>query len=245
MLFPLVGNYRNKQSVYEGKAYQLSQHGFARDREFMLVSETPEEIWLALDADDRTKECYPFAFRLELGYRLSGRAVEVLWRVINTGNETMYFSIGGHPAFACPLNEEGNKEGYSFWFDSGEPLETRIIGPDGLATDDHEAYFLEEGRLPITESLFDQDALVVEGGQAHEVKLLDPEGTAFVTVQFDAPLFGLWSPPGKNAPFICIEPWYGRCNHKDFRGTLAEREWGNILEEGGVFNASYRIIAEG
>ena len=80
VLFPLVGNYRNKQAVYEGKAYPLSQHGFARDREFTLVSETPEEIWLALDADDRTKECYPFAFRLELGYRLSGRAVEVLWR---------------------------------------------------------------------------------------------------------------------------------------------------------------------
>ena len=79
----------------------------------------------------------------------------------------MYFSIGGHPAFACPLNEEGNKEGYSFWFDSGEPLETRIIGPDGLATDDHEEYFLDEGTLPITEELFDQDALVVEGGQAH------------------------------------------------------------------------------
>ena len=42
VLFPLVGNYRNKQAVYEGKASPLSQHGFARDREFSLVSETPE-----------------------------------------------------------------------------------------------------------------------------------------------------------------------------------------------------------
>lgn len=242
VLFPLVGNYRNKQAVYEGKAYPLSQHGFARDREFTLVSQTDEEAWFALESDETTRKCYPFDFRLELGYRLSGREVEVLWRVKNTGKETMYFSIGGHPAFACPLNEEGNKEGYSFWFDSGEPLETRIIGPDGLATDDHEEYFLDEGTLPITEELFDQDALVVEGGQAHEVRLLDPSGDAFVTMQFDAPLFGLWSPPGKKAPFICIEPWYGRCDHKDFRGTIEEREWGNMLEEGGEFNASYHII---
>lgn len=147
----------------KGRRILLSQHGFARDREFTLVSQTDEEAWFALESDETTRECYPFDFRLELGYRLSGREVEVLWRVKNTGKETMYFSIGGHPAFACPLNEEGNKEGYSFWFDSGEPLETRIIGPDGLATDDHEEYFLDEGTLPITEELFDQDALVVGG----------------------------------------------------------------------------------
>lgn len=91
VLFPLVGNYRNKQAVYEGKAYPLSQHGFARDREFTLVSQTDEEAWFALDSDETTRECYPFDFRLELGYRLSGREVEVLWRVKNTGKETMYF----------------------------------------------------------------------------------------------------------------------------------------------------------
>ena len=29
VLFPIVGNYLQKQSVYEGKTYTLSQHGFA------------------------------------------------------------------------------------------------------------------------------------------------------------------------------------------------------------------------
>lgn len=61
VLFPLVGNYRNKQAVYEGKAYPLSQHGFARDREFTLVSQTDEEAWFALESDETTRECYPLS----------------------------------------------------------------------------------------------------------------------------------------------------------------------------------------
>ena len=219
----------------------MSQHGFARDREFTRISGTDTEIWLALDSDEETRKSYPFDFRLELGYRLKDRTLEVLWRVKNTDSRKIWFSIGGHPAFACPLNEEGNKDGYALQFDTAGPVETRIIGPDGLATDEHEEYLLEDGRLPVKEALFDRDALVLEGGQAHSLGLVDPKGNTFVTVRFDAPLFGIWSPPGKNAPFICVEPWYGRCDHRDFNGTLEAREWSNSLEAGGEFNASYSI----
>lgn len=241
VLFPLVGNYKNKKTSFGGQEYVMSQHGFARDREFTRISGTDTEIWLALDSDEETRKSYPFDFRLELGYRLKDRTLEVLWRVKNTDSRKIWFSIGGHPAFACPLNEEGNKDGYALQFDTAGPVETRIIGPDGLATDEHEEYLLENGRLPVKEALFDRDALVLEGGQAHSLGLVDPKGNTFVTVRFDAPLFGIWSPPGKNAPFICVEPWYGRCDHRDFNGTLEEREWSNSLEAGGEFNASYSI----
>ena len=57
----------------------------------------------------------------------------------------------------------------------------------------------------------------------------------------EAPLFGIWSPPGKNAPFICIEPWYGRCDDEYFDGDLTEREWGNKLAPHQTFEASYTI----
>lgn len=99
----------------------------------------------------------------------------------------------------------------------------------------------EEGILPVTEEVFAADALVIEDKQTGKVQLLDEGKEAYLTVTFDAPLFGVWTPPGKNAPFICIEPWYGRCDREDFTGSLEEREWGNRLAAGAVFEAAYEI----
>lgn len=100
---------------------------------------------------------------------------------------------------------------------------------------------MKDGYLPVTEHLFDNDALVIENSQAKEVSLCTPYGTPYLTVTMEAPLFGIWSPPGKNAPFICIEPWYGRSDSEGFEGELKEREWGNIVMPGGVWEASYQI----
>ena len=73
------------------------------------------------------------------------------------------------------------------------------------------------------------------------MSLLTPEGKPYITVSFDAPLVALWSPNKEGSPFVCIEPWYGRCDKEDFSGTLAEREWGNVLSGGEVFEAEYSI----
>lgn len=240
VLFPLVGNYRDKQSVYEGKTYTMSQHGFARDMEFTCTRETADELWFALSASPETREKWPFDFILELGYVLRERTVEVFWRVKNTDSRTMYFSIGGHPAFNCPPEGQGSKEGYLVKFDA-QQLISRRINDSGLATDELDEYGLVDGCLPVTEELFANDALVIEDGQTHEVSLAAPDGKVYVTVRFDAPLVGIWSPPGKAAPFICIEPWYGRCDHQDFAGDLTQREWGNELEAGATFEASWQV----
>jgi galactose mutarotase-like enzyme len=95
--------------------------------------------------------------------------------------------------------------------------------------------------MPIDEHLFDEDALVIEGGQAHEVSLAGPDKVPYLTVRFDAPLFGLWSPAKKHAPFVCIEPWYGRCDRETFGGGLADREYGHELRPGRSFEVSYTI----
>ena len=85
---------------------------------------------------------------------------------------------------------------------------------------------------------------MVEGKQTGEVSLVTPDGKPYVTMDFDAPLFAIWSPEGKDAPFVCIEPWYGRCDSERFDGELKDRDWENALEAGGEFEASYKIIIE-
>ena len=241
VLFPLVGNYREKQSCFDGKWYSLSQHGFARDMDFELVSEKGDEIWFALEDSPETLEKYPFGFRLELGYRLQGRAVEVLWKVTNKNDREMYFSIGGHPAFNCPLREGEKQTDYRIGFDTCEPLTASVLDENGTVSERTKVLELTDGMLQITNSLFDEDALIVEHDQAHKVALYTPEGEKYLEVRFEAPLFGIWSPAGKHAPFVCIEPWYGRSDRADFGQKLEEREWGNVLKAGEIFTAVYQI----
>ena len=241
VLFPIVGGLKNKEFIYGGKTYSMSQHGFARDMVFSLISNTGTEAWFSLSSDDTTYEKYPFAFTLEIGYALEGSQLKVIWRVVNEDEKTMYFSIGGHPAFMCPLNNEGKQTDYVIRFDTDRDLVLSKITENGLLDCRDAVLPLINGTLQVTEHLFDEDALVIEGDQAHQVSLCTPEGNPYLTVTFDAPLFGVWSPAKKNAPFICIEPWYGRCDSEQFTGTLEEREYGQSIEPGECFQKSYSI----
>lgn len=264
VLFPLVGSLQGQQYTYEGKTYTMSQHGFARDMEFTPVEgkdiqgkDVQEEesqgkgiqskdsrrqaLWFELRESGESMERYPFPFLLRIGYVLKGAGVQVHWQVENTGSADMYFSIGGHPAFLCPIEEGTKQSDYLIGFDTKDALVSTVIGRDGLASDRKKTYELENGILPVDEHLFDDDALIIEHDQAHRVSLMTKEKEPYLTVSFDAPLFGIWSPPHKNAPFICIEPWYGRCDAESFNGTLGEREWGNKLSPGERFEAVYTI----
>ena len=116
-----------------------------------------------------------------------------------------------------------------------------MIGDEGLATDTLIPYALDGGYLQVSDDLFDRDALVVENRQTQRVSLCRPDKSPYVEVTFDAPLFGVWSVPKTDAPFVCIEPWYGRCDHMNFSGTLQQREWGNVLPAKETFEASYTI----
>lgn len=241
VLFPFVGSLKNGEFLYEGKSYPMGQHGFARDMEFSLVSNNGTEAWFSLSSDETTYEKYPFAFTLEIGYLLKNSTLRVIWKVINEDDKQMYFSIGGHPAFMCPLNGKGKQTDYFIEFDTNKDLKYSKLSNNGLVYKKDNILAVNGGKMQVTENLFDEDALVVEGNQAHRISLCKPDGTPYLTVIFDAPLFGLWSPAKKNAPFICIEPWYGRCDSEAFSGTLAEREYGHSLRSHEGFEAAFEI----
>lgn len=241
VLFPFVGGLKNKEYKAKGKTYPMSQHGFARDMEFTLLSRTEDEIWFVLNSNEETLEKYPYEFTLKLGYRISGSQTEVLWQVENPGKEVLPFSIGGHPAFNCPIEEGTKQSEYFVDFGDVDEIVSSRIGENGLVTGCMDVYGLTDGKLALTENLFDHDALVIEDNQTKEAALCKKDGTPYLRVTMEAPLFGVWSPPGKNAPFVCIEPWYGRCDSEYFDGTLEEREWGNVVSPGEIWKASYVI----
>ncbi len=242
ILFPFVGAVRDGKYTYEGISYQMGRHGFARDMEFAMVDKKESEITFALESTNETLAKYPFAFRFEIIYKLEGRSAFVQWRVVNKNEKTMYFSLGGHPAFACPI-EQGLKRTDCFikFHGANEINITVLDGASGLITGENKTYPLKDELLEIDDTLFDDDALIIENNQSHEVSLCGPDKKEFITVKFDAPLFGVWSFPDSDASYVCIEPWYGRCDSMTFEGTLEERDWTNSVEAGEIFERGYEI----
>ena len=242
ILFPFVGSLKNNTYYYEDNAYEMKQHGFARDMEHTLVSQSDNAIFFTLASNEETMKKYPFSFVLKIGYELNDNAIKVLWEVENDSTEkTLHFSIGAHPAFNCPIHGEENKAGYKFYFANINEIHHHGHTDTGLSIEEDVLIPLENNRVTITPEFFDGSTYIIEGRQTNEVALEDPNGNPMVSVSFDMPLFALWSPPGKNAPFICIEPWCGRCDAADFEGTLSERAFNNALEAGKIFQTSYTM----
>ena len=240
VLFPIVGSLMDKKFTAEGKEYSMSQHGFARDMDFKFVKQNNKSITFRLDSSKFTKELYPYDFSLEVSYKLEGYKLTCIWKVINTGDKEMHFQIGGHPAFRCPVDKKSKQSEYFIAFDTDKPLKYSLL-KDGLVSTDGGELVTEDGVVAIDEHMFDNDALIFEGQGVKRVELCKPNKMVYVSVTFDAPLFGIWSPAGKNAPFVCIEPWYGRADKNDFSGTIADRDYDNALPAGESFEAEYTI----
>ena len=97
------------------------------------------------------------------------------------------------------------------------------------------------GVMPLDDHTFDIGAYIIGDSQVCRVDLVSTTGLRCVSLEFDTPLVGLWAPSAKNVPFVCIEPWYGRCDRVGFTGEFSERDCVNSLSPGQVFRASYTI----
>ena len=242
VLFPIVGSVWENEYRNEGIPYTLTQHGFARDMEFTLISEKEDEVRYRLVSNEETLHKYPFPFCLEIGYRIQGKKIEVMWEVKNTGDKEMYFQIGAHPAFYWPEFDASNSERGFFGFNKENGLKYILISEKGCA-DPSTEYSLEltDGLLPLDTHTFDKDALILENEQVRKVTLYNKEKLAYLSLHFNAPVVGLWSPPAKNAPFVCIEPWYGRCDRAHYTGEYKDKDWMQHLQPEEIFQGGYTI----
>ena len=67
-----------------------------------------------------------------------------------------------------------------------------------------------------------------------------PDGTPYVSLECrDFTNFGIWSVPG--APFVCLEPWMGRCDDHDFSGEISQKPGILKLGPSDTFRKSYKI----
>lgn len=113
VLFPIVGRLKGDQYKLGDQTYELSQHGFLRDVDFDIYEETKGAVTFQYQSNGRHLVHYPYEFTARIRYELSQNGLVISWEIEHEGEGTMYFSIGGHPAFKVPLVEGGtDKELY-------------------------------------------------------------------------------------------------------------------------------------
>ncbi|MFV5700801.1 aldose 1-epimerase family protein [Flavobacterium sp. XS2P12] len=234
ILFPIVGTLKNNSFHYNGIEYHLSRHGFARDMEFELVDKKENSATFSIQSSEETLKVYPFVFELQLIYTLDENSLHIEYKVINKGKSQIPFSIGAHPAFALP----GNFENYSIAFEKEEPLQYYLLEND-LISNKTKKLEAQNKRIPLTYQLFENDALIFKTLESNSLTILENENPVLRVNFEDFPSLGIWTKI--NAPFLCIEPWFGYSDTYENSGNLFEKEGIQILEASDSFKSKFSI----
>lgn len=245
ILFPIIGRPGAEGIVCEGKSYPIGKHGFIQQLEFSCT-EGDRILEFRADDNEETRKVFPYAFHIEIIYQLSRNKVIQRFRVQHTGKEgVMPFQIGSHPAFFLPkFKEEDTVHGY-LSFNDIEEIHSNGIDSNGHYTDEVQILELDEkNMLPLKKDTFDCDTILETRGIINRTSLYDKDRKPVLTVKANTKTMAYWSPSGKNAPFVCIEPWFGCCRKDNDPDTLAEQHFVNLLQPGEVFEAEVEIIIE-
>jgi len=241
ILFPIVGKVNNLIYKVNGREYTLPQHGLARVSEFNLVSKTEDEIVFELRSSEESLKVYPFKFSLRIKYTLINSSLNISYSVKNIDNKKIYFSIGSHPAFMCPLKKDETLDDYYFKFNSKETTSIMCLNNDGYFLKERLPFLDNSDTIPLSKDLFKHDALVFSNLTSKEISICSKNHSKTLTFNFsNFPYLGLWA-PATGAPFVCIEPWFGHADYEDFNGDFVEKEGIISLEENTIFNCNFTV----
>lgn len=240
ILFPIVCGLWKDTYRTEGKEFKLSRHGFARDTDFKLIKKGNDRITYALSYSEDTLKVYPYKFNLAISYRLEENTIHVIWHVENIDDKIIYFQIGGHPAFLVPGATKGEPLKGKLRFDNKEP--ERLYGNvEGCLAKGYHKVGTKNGLWEFTEDSFADDAVIFDRSQLKKIELLNEKDEPEVTLNIKTPAVGIWSPAGKHAPFVCIEPWYGIHDWAEYNGEFKDKYLMNQLLPGSSFMSEYTI----
>ena len=244
ILFPFVGKVVGGTYRVDGNEYEMkTQHGFARDMEFIFVEADENHIVHKLLPTENTKKIYPYDFELIVTHELdqeNPRLLHVKWEVKNNGTEKMRYFIGGHPAFTTPEAAPKAKEDYYLKFTGCDSISYFGVSEvSGFATPkDTTEVALEDGYLKFNQDVY--ITLIFDHLNFSKVSMCRPDKTPYVTMECsEFTSYGIWAK--ENGNFICLEPWAGRTDDHEFAGTIDEKIGVNDLEAGESKTISHSI----
>lgn len=239
VLFPFICSPTGKKYSANGKEYIMpSNHGFARDSKFEFLSQTKNSLSFILKSSDKTLEVYPYNFEFIVTYTLDKNRVLVSNLVKNTGGSAMYFYVGGHPAFNCPIDKELRFSDYYIEYEKNETIVQPL--PDGKSR----VIIDGESKYNITRELFDYDVIMKDAPVSKSIALKSDKSSHSVTVEFpESNCIAVWSPTGDdNAEFVCLEPWTSVPTYADDDSfAIEEKKHAIKLSSGDSFDYKYAI----
>lgn len=257
ILFPFVGKVAGGKYSYRGSEYKMTSHGFARDREFELVDADERSVTNVLRWNEESLKIYPFRFALYVKHSFDEEnpcRLKIEWKVVNEENtenqkssqnragKTMFYGIGGHPAFTYPKGVRATDCSLRIGGSGlGKALEYHLLDAQGCI-DMSESYKLglDGGCAAVTEHMFDKDALIVLAQQIERAELLDETGRAYVSMSCEGfPYFGIWSK--KVDEFVCLEPWYGIADVAGHDGDIEKKPGMQKLDAGESRGYAYTV----
>lgn len=241
VLFPVIGAIKNGFVKYNGQQYAVPRHGFIRNNaNVTLANQTSDSLTFALKSSEETLAIYPFEFEFRITYKLVDSKVVVSHHITNHGSGEMLFSLGGHPAFKCPLHDDEVYDDYYLEFEAVETDATWLLEKDGLVGNQTKPVLENTNVLHLNSHLFDKDALIFKHLISRQVSLRSTKSGQVITLHYeDFPYLGIWAKPGGH--FVCIEPWLGIADSADSDQNFETKEGILKLEAGQTFEAAFTI----
>ena len=243
ILFPLIGGLVDDCYELEGKEYHLRPHGFASNMTFSLENQSENSLTYSCEATQETLAQYPFNFKFDITYTLNENKLSIEYQVQNLDSKEMLFCIGGHPAFNCPIDKSLSFEDYQIVFSENESLVRHIKDPElGLLDGQTESFLEEQNSLALSYDTFDRGTIIFNGFKSKSISLQTPLNNRAVTIHLDKfTWFGIWTPAGKAAPFICLEPWFGVDSTIGDSRDLREKQGIVSLQSEKLFQSVYSL----
>ncbi len=219
VLFPIVGELAGGRFRWQGQSYALSRHGFARRSLFEIMEQRTDAATFRLNWSPATFAVYPFRFQLDIRFSISERTLTIGVLIGNLDtNGPMLASFGFHPAFRWPLPYGQPRSEHRLAFDEPEPEPIRRLSQDGLVLPTPFATPVRGCDLPLGDALFAADAVIFDPVRSAKLRYGARTGPQLEIAFPQTRRLGVWSKPG--AGFVCIEPWHGVADPKDFLGDL-------------------------
>lgn len=240
VLFPIIGSLNDGKILIGDKSYEMGNHGFARRSDFQCLASDPLSAHFMLNDNETTLKQYPYKFKLQLIYSLIGNAISIQYMVTNTGTKVMPFQLGTHPAFNCPMGMTKDLSDWYLTFEKKESLSRIGLKDNLLDLNDLSPWMDNTAHMPLNKEIFEAGAIVFKSVESSHVTLSSDKTPEKIIVSYNNfPDMGIWQPV--NAPFLCIEPWFGHGDPVGFNGDIMEKIGMVHLNPGETYEAELRI----
>ncbi len=219
VLFPIVGGLIDDKIKFDGVEYSMEKHGFAKVTKFEVSEQSDNSALFTIRSNEETLKKYPYKFTFSMKYILDDANLKVIYTVKNDDDKKMYYCLGAHPGFICPLYDGETLQDYVLKFEQKETIDT-IVHDNGKGyfnVNNRREFLNDSDTYPLSYEMFADDAVYCDKLKSRTVSLINPKTEKGVFVNFpDFTSVAFWTKFGMGyKDYVCIEPWNGSAPFSD------------------------------